>query len=187
MSGYVLLDRYSPVVVIRRVGPLSADDMVALRHAVDARLRAANEKLVFVYDAPARVQGSPNAGVLKEVANGTTLLSPNDVVGAERVMAERKDVAAVILEPIGSSSGIIPTPPEVLGALREITKKHGALLIFDEVVTCFRVAPGGAQAFYGVMPDLTPMAKIVAGGMPGGAQKQNRPVSRAVRGAEARF
>ena len=94
---------------------------------------------------------------------------PNDVAGVERVMAEGKDVAAVMLEPVGSSSGIIPTPPEVLGALREITKKHGALLIFDEVVTGFRVAPGGAQAYYGVMPDLTPMAKILAGGMPGGA------------------
>jgi glutamate-1-semialdehyde 2,1-aminomutase len=74
-----------------------------------------------------------------------------------------------MIEPVGSSSGMIPTPPEVLGALREITKKHGVLLIFDEVVTGFRVAPGGAQAFSGVMPDLTTMAKILAGGMPGGA------------------
>src|SRR5262245_59116546 len=113
--------------------------------------------------------GSPNAGVLQQVADHTTLLAPNDVAGAERVMAGGKDVAAVIIEPIGSGSGMIPTPPEVLGALRDITRKHGALLIFDEVVTGFRVAPGGAQAYYGVMPDLTPMAKIVAGGMPGGA------------------
>jgi glutamate-1-semialdehyde 2,1-aminomutase len=113
--------------------------------------------------------GSPNAGVLQQVADHTTLLAPNDVAGAERVMADGKDVAAVIIEPVGSSSGMIPTPPEVLGALREITRKHGALLIFDEVVTGFRVAPGGAQAHYGVMPDLTPMAKILAGGMPGGA------------------
>jgi glutamate-1-semialdehyde 2,1-aminomutase len=79
------------------------------------------------------------------------------------------DVAAVMIEPIGASSGLVPTPPEVLGALREITAKHGVILIFDEVVTGFRVAPGGAQAFYGVPPDLTTMAKIVAGGMPGGA------------------
>ena len=113
--------------------------------------------------------GSPNAGVLQQVADHTTLLAPNDVAGAERVMADGKDVAAVIIEPVGSSSGMIPTPPEVLGALRDITRKHGALLIFDEVVTGFRVAPGGAQAHYGVMPDLTPMAKILAGGMPGGA------------------
>ena len=113
--------------------------------------------------------GSPNAGVLQEVAENTTLVPPNDVAAVERVIEKFKDVAAVMLEPIGSSSGIVPTPPEVLGALREITQKHGVLLIFDEVVTGFRVAPGGAQAFYGVTPDLTTMAKIVAGGMPGGA------------------
>jgi glutamate-1-semialdehyde 2,1-aminomutase len=113
--------------------------------------------------------GSANAGVLSEVAENATLVAPNDVAAVEEVIATRKDVAAVMLEPLGSSSGLVPTPPEVLGALREITKKHGVLLIFDEVVTGFRVAPGGAQAFYGVIPDLTTMAKIVAGGMPGGA------------------
>ncbi|HYC48589.1 MAG TPA: aminotransferase class III-fold pyridoxal phosphate-dependent enzyme [Burkholderiales bacterium] len=113
--------------------------------------------------------GSANAGVLKEVAEQSTLVAPNDVAAVERVIEQSGDVAAVILEPVGSSSGIIPTPPEVLGALREITKKHGVMLIFDEVVTGFRVAPGGAQAYYGVVPDLTTMAKIVAGGMQGGA------------------
>ncbi|MGZ9076991.1 MAG: aspartate aminotransferase family protein [Burkholderiales bacterium] len=113
--------------------------------------------------------GSPNAGVLQGVAENTTLVAPNDVAAVERVIDSRKDVAAVILEPVGSSSGIVPTPPEVLGALRDITKRHGVILIFDEVVTGFRVAPGGAQAFYGVTPDLTTMAKILAGGLPGGA------------------
>jgi glutamate-1-semialdehyde 2,1-aminomutase len=113
--------------------------------------------------------GSASVGVLQQVANNTALVAPNDVAAVERVMRDEDDVAAVMLEPTGSSSGMIPTPPEVLGALREITRKHGALLIFDEVVTGFRVAPGGAQALYGVTPDLTTMAKIVAGGMPGGA------------------
>jgi glutamate-1-semialdehyde 2,1-aminomutase len=113
--------------------------------------------------------GSPNAGVLPEIAEQTSLALPNDVAAVEEVITKRKDVAAVMIEPIGASSGLVPTPPEVLGALREITAKHGVVLIFDEVVTGFRVAPGGAQAFYGVIPDLTTMAKIVAGGMPGGA------------------
>jgi len=122
------------------------------------------------------LDGSPNAGVLQEVARNTTLVAPNDVAAVERVLADCGDVAAVMLEPIGSSSGAIPTAPEVLGALREITKKHGALLIFDEVVTCFRVSPGGAQALYGITPDLTAMAKIVAGGMPGGAVGGRRDV-----------
>ena len=113
--------------------------------------------------------GSANAGVLNEVAASTALVAPNDVAAVERVIEQYQDVAAVIVEPVGSSSGIVPTPPEVLGALRDITRRHGVILIFDEVVTGFRVAPGGAQAFYGVIPDLTTMAKILAGGLPGGA------------------
>jgi glutamate-1-semialdehyde 2,1-aminomutase len=115
------------------------------------------------------LDGSPSVGVLQELSDNTTLVAPNDVAQVERVLAKHGDVAAVMLEPVGSSSGAVPTPPEVLGALREITRSHGVLLIFDEVVTCFRVAPGGAQALYGVTPDLTTMAKILAGGMPGGA------------------
>jgi glutamate-1-semialdehyde 2,1-aminomutase len=114
------------------------------------------------------LDGSPGAGVLREVGNHTALMRPNAVADIEQLLTSRKNVAAVMIEPIGSSSGMIPTPPEVLGALREMTRRHNVLLIFDEVVTGFRLAPGGAQEFYGVIPDLTTMAKIVAGGMPGG-------------------
>ena len=122
------------------------------------------------------LDGTPSVGVLQQVADNTTLVPPNDVAAVERVIAERGDVAAVMIEPAGSSSGAIPTPPEVLGALREITAKHGVVLIFDEVVTGFRVSPGGAQALYGVTPDLTTMAKILAGGMPGGAVGGRRDI-----------
>lgn len=115
------------------------------------------------------LDGTPTVGVLADVAANVILIKPNDVAGVARVLDERRDVAAVIIEPVGSSSGAIPTPPAVLRELREITFRHGVLLIFDEVVTGFRVSPGGAQALYGVMPDLTTLAKIVAGGMPGGA------------------
>ncbi|RPI47591.1 MAG: aspartate aminotransferase family protein [Betaproteobacteria bacterium] len=115
------------------------------------------------------LDGTPAVGVLAEVAANTTLVKPNDVAAVERVLATQRDAAAVMIEPIGSSSGMIPTSPEVLNALRELTARHGALLIFDEVVTGFRVHPGGAQALYGVVPDITTLAKIVAGGMPGGA------------------
>ena len=115
------------------------------------------------------LDGTPTVGVLADVAANVILIKPNDVAGVARVLGERSDVAAVMIEPVGSSSGAIPTPPAVLRELREITRRHGVLLIFDEVVTGFRVAPGGAQALYGIMPDLTTLAKIVAGGMPGGA------------------
>jgi len=113
------------------------------------------------------LDGSASVGVLREIAENTVLVAPNDVAAVERILG-RNDVAAVILEPTGSSSGMIPTPPEVLGVLRELTHSYGTLLIFDEVVTGFRVHPGGAQALFGVAPDLTTLAKIVAGGMPGG-------------------
>ena len=115
------------------------------------------------------LDGSASVGVLPEVAANTSLVAPNDVAAVERVLSARGDVAAVMIEPIGSSSGMIPTSPEVLNALRELTRRHGALLVFDEVVTGFRVHPGGAQALFGVVPDLTTLAKILAGGLPGGA------------------
>ncbi len=121
------------------------------------------------FGVKAHLDGTPTPGVLPDVVANVILIKPNDVAGVARVLAERSDVAAVMLEPVGASSGAIPTPPAVLRELREITARHGVLLIFDEVVTGFRVAPGGAQGLYGVRPDLTTLAKIVAGGMPGGA------------------
>lgn len=115
------------------------------------------------------LDGSASVGVPSEVASQHSLVAPNDVAAVERLLAEKRDVAAVMMEPIGSSSGMIPTSPEVLNALRQLTTRYGALLVFDEVVTAFRVHRGGAQALYGVIPDITTMAKIVSGGMPGGA------------------
>src|SRR5687767_4709925 len=122
------------------------------------------------------LDGSASVGVLREVANGTVLLRPNDVADLEQLLATRKNIAAVMIEPIGSSSGMVPTSPEVLGAMREMTRRHNVLLIFDEVVTGFRLSPGGAQGLFGVIPDLTTMAKIVAGGMPGGAVGGRGPI-----------
>ena len=113
--------------------------------------------------------GSPSPGVLPEVANSVVLVDPNDVDAVAKLLERDKDIAAVMIEPLGAHSGYIPTSPPVLRRLREITLEHGVLLIFDEVVTAFRIAPGGAQALFGVTPDITTMAKIVAGGMPGGA------------------
>ncbi len=84
-------------------------------------------------------------------------------------LAGDDDIAAVILEPTGASFGMVPLAPEFLGELREATAKRGILLIFDEVITGFRVSKGGAQGRYGVTPDLTALAKILAGGLPGGA------------------
>jgi glutamate-1-semialdehyde 2,1-aminomutase len=113
--------------------------------------------------------GTPTTGVLKGVSDNVLLLPQGDVTAMREALAADKDIAAVILEPTGSAFGTAPLVPSFLSALREETQKHDIILIFDEVVTGFRVSPGGAQAHFGVTPDLTTLAKILAGGFPGGA------------------
>ena len=112
--------------------------------------------------------GTATAGVLTGVADGVVLVDPNDRDGVAAALAGG-EIAGVILEPTGASTGMIPAAPGFLEYLREATSAAGALLIFDEVVTGFRVSPGGAQAALGVTPDLATFAKIIAGGLPGGA------------------
>ena len=109
-----------------------------------------------------------SAGVPSATLDQVAICPPNDVKAVETAL-ERGDVAAVILEPAGGQSGTTPTIPGYLQELRALTRRHGVLLIFDEVITGFRYAPGGAQEYFGVTPDLTTLAKIVAGGLPGGA------------------
>ena len=85
-------------------------------------------------------------------------------------MAEKgADVACIIVEPVAGNMGLVSPAEGFLAGLREATEKAGSLLIFDEVITGFRVSPGGAQALYGIMPDLTTLGKIIGGGMPVGA------------------
>ena len=85
-------------------------------------------------------------------------------------MAEQGDkVACIIVEPVAGNMGLVPPDPDFLATLRETTTQHGTVLIFDEVMTGFRVALGGAQAYYGITPDLTTFGKIIGGGLPVGA------------------
>ena len=112
---------------------------------------------------------SPRApGVPAATLGNTTSIRQNDISLVEERLAEG-DYAAVILEPTGASWGTLPIHEAFLSELREVTRRHNTVLIFDEVVTGFRVSPGGVQARSGVTPDLTTMAKILAGGLPGGA------------------
>jgi glutamate-1-semialdehyde 2,1-aminomutase len=109
-------------------------------------------------------------GVPPELAAHTVTLSYNDAAQVRAAFAEiGSDVACVIVEPVAGNMNCIPPVPGFLEALREQCTQHGAVLIFDEVMTGFRVAKGGAQALYGVRPDLTTLGKIVGGGMPVGA------------------
>jgi glutamate-1-semialdehyde 2,1-aminomutase len=112
--------------------------------------------------------GAPVPGVPRAVAAATAVVPPNDPAAVERALASDPDIGCLILEPTGGHWGQVPIRGEFLRALREITTHFGVLLIFDEVITGFRVSPGGAQAHYGVTPDVTTLAKILAGGLPGG-------------------
>ncbi|MBN9118463.1 MAG: aminotransferase class III-fold pyridoxal phosphate-dependent enzyme [Planctomycetes bacterium] len=116
----------------------------------------------YPYDAP----GVP--GVPEEVSRHCVAVPPNDLNRVEDALKADPDIGAVILEPTGGHWGTVPIRGPFLKGLREVCSRQNRLLIFDEVITGFRVAPGGAQAFYGVTPDLTSMAKILAGGLPGG-------------------
>ena len=116
----------------------------------------------------ALTHGEPDsAGVPADVARHTLVAEYNDLASVEAIFAAHPDsVAAVIVEPVAANNGVIPPAPGFLAGLRELTTRHGALLVFDEVITGFRLALGGAQAYYGVTPDLSTLGKIVGGGLP---------------------
>lgn len=110
------------------------------------------------------------AGVPAAFADTTIALPFNDVEAVERAFAERgRDIAAVIVEPVVGNMGVVPPLPGYHQALRDVTARHGALLIFDEVMTGFRLAYGGAQELYGIRPDLSTFGKVIGGGLPIGA------------------
>ena len=111
-----------------------------------------------------------SAGVPSPTASATIVVPYNDPDAVKAAFAAHSGrIAAVIVEPVAANAGVLPPAPGFLEELRRITAVDGALLIFDEVITGFRVGPGGAQRRYGVRPDLTVLGKIVGGGMPVGA------------------
>lgn len=115
--------------------------------------------------------GNPtSAGVPAAVAAETLVLDYNDVAGLERTFAEiGSEIACVIVEPFAGNMNLVKPTRAFMEALRRLTAQHGALLIFDEVMTGFRVALGGAQSVLGIQPDLTTLGKVIGGGMPVGA------------------
>jgi glutamate-1-semialdehyde 2,1-aminomutase len=115
--------------------------------------------------------GTPTSpGVTRAAAADTLLGTYNDVDSVQQLFeANRDSVAAVIVEPIAGNMGVVPPADGFLPALRQLCDRHGALLVFDEVISGFRAAPGGAQEIYGVRPDLTCLGKIIGGGLPVGA------------------
>ena len=120
--------------------------------------------------------GAPDSpGVPAAMARHTLSVPYNDLAAVEAAFAAQPEaIAAVIIEPIAGNMGCVPPAEGFLAGLRAITERYGALLIFDEVITGFRVAYGGAQALYGVAPDLTCLGKVLGGGLPVGAYGGSR-------------
>ena len=111
-----------------------------------------------------------SAGVPESYASETLVADYNNIESVDKFFtANPKSIAAVIIEPVAGNMGVIPPSPGFLEGLRRITKNNGALLIFDEVITGFRVGPSGAQGLFGITPDITTMGKIIGGGLPVGA------------------
>jgi glutamate-1-semialdehyde 2,1-aminomutase len=122
--------------------------------------------------------GLPDSPGVPPAAVADTLIAPfNDLDAVGRLFEQfPRDIAAVIVEPVAGNMGVVPPVDGFLPGLRDLTAAHGALLIFDEVMTGFRVHPGGAQALYGIRPDLTTLGKVIGGGLPVGAYGGRRDV-----------
>ena len=122
--------------------------------------------------------GIPSSpGVPDNIANNTITATYNDLAMIEEIFAqEGQDIAAVIVEPVAGNMGCVPPLPGFLEGLRQVTKEYGALLIFDEVMSGFRVALGGAQELYNIDPDLTCLGKVIGGGLPVGAYGGKREI-----------
>jgi glutamate-1-semialdehyde 2,1-aminomutase len=113
--------------------------------------------------------GLPASAGVTAAAAQDTLVAPYSDLDAVEAHLRAREVAAVIVEPVAANMGVVPPADGYLEGLRELTLRHGALLVFDEVITGFRVARGGAAARYGIVPDLTVLGKIIGGGLPVGA------------------
>ena len=131
----------------------------------DSLLVKAGSGLLTIADS---TQNAPSSGgVPQDLVKHTLVLPYNDVAAIEEVFKKQGDqIAAVILEPIAGNMNLIVPSKEFLSAMRSLTSKHGAVLIYDEVMTGFRVALGGAQSLQGITPDLTCLGKVMGGGMP---------------------
>ncbi|MFT3698877.1 MAG: glutamate-1-semialdehyde 2,1-aminomutase [Kofleriaceae bacterium] len=173
-------DAYPSMEMVRAVSSGTEATMSALRLArgftgkdklvkTDGGYHGHADCLLVAAGSGAATLGIPgSAGVPEGAAKDTIVVPYNDLESVERACATG-EVAAVIIEPIAGNMGLVLPKPGYLQGLRDITKKHGALLIFDEVISGFRAAFGGAQALFGITPDLTCLGKIVGGGLPAAA------------------
>jgi glutamate-1-semialdehyde 2,1-aminomutase len=174
-----LVERYPSMEMLRCVSSGTEATMSALRVArgftkrdvivkFDGAYHGHADSLLVKAGSGAATFGNPDsAGVPQSVVAHTATLGYNDIPALKELFATRgSDIACVIVEPVAGNMGLVPPAPGFLETLVELCRVHGALSVFDEVMTGSRLSPGGAQQLYGLRPDLTCLGKVVGGGMP---------------------
>ncbi|WP_338470419.1 glutamate-1-semialdehyde 2,1-aminomutase [Niallia sp. XMNu-256] len=175
-------ERVPSIEMIRMVSSGTEATMSALRLArgytgrnlilkFEGCYHGASDSLLIKAGSGVATLGLPDSpGVPEGVARNTLTVAYNDLDGVKYAFEQYgKDIAAVIVEPVAGNMGVVPPQPGFLAGLRELTSEHGALLIFDEVMTGFRVGYNCAQGYFGITPDLTCLGKVLGGGLPVGA------------------
>ncbi len=178
----LVMERLPSIEMIRFVSSGTEATMSALRLArgytgrdkilkFEGSYHGHGDSLLIKAGSGVATLGLPDSpGVPADVAKNTLTVAYNDLESAKLVFEKYGDeLAAVILEPVAGNMGVVPPQPGFLEGLRELTTAHGTLLIFDEVMTGFRVDYGCAQSYYGITPDLTCLGKVIGGGLPVGA------------------
>lgn len=178
----MVVDALPSVEMVRMVNSGTEATMSALRLAraytnrnkivkFEGNYHGHHDSLLIKAGSGALTHGVPTSpGVPENIANGTINARYNDLELLEKVFAEAgDDIAAVIVEPLAGNMGVVPPAEGFLQGIRNLCNQYGALLIFDEVITGFRLSYGGAQAYYNILPDLTCLGKIIGGGLPVGA------------------
>jgi glutamate-1-semialdehyde 2,1-aminomutase len=183
-----VIDAVPSIEVVRMVSSGTEATMSAIRLARGATGRSKLVKFEGCYHGHAdsllvkagsgvATLGLPDSpGVPAALAENTITVPFNNAQALEQVFEEHRDIAAVIIEPVVGNMGCVPPQEGYLEGVRKLTKAHGALLIFDEVMTGFRIARGGAQERYGITPDITTLGKIIGGGLPVGAYGGSREI-----------
>ncbi|MFH1774954.1 MAG: glutamate-1-semialdehyde 2,1-aminomutase, partial [Methanobacteriota archaeon] len=143
----------------------------------EGAFHGAHDYVLVKAGSGATTHGVPNSLGIPEETTKNTLLAPfNSEESVEKILKREKDVAAIILEPVIGNAGCIMQKEGYLQFLREITEENNVLLIFDEVITGYRLCLGGAQKYYNVTPDVTTLGKIIGGGLPVGAVTARREI-----------